>query len=291
VPRSHPPTLLTLATRTLREECHVERGLTIACAVSGGPDSMALLDVLARLAPKLAFSLVAHGVDHGLRREASGELDLAERHAQSLGVPFERTVLAVAPGGNLQARARAARYAALEAALRVTGAGLLATAHHADDRAETVLLRLLRGAGPRGLAVLPARAGERIRPFLRARKADILAHLARHGVPFAEDPSNRDRRHQRVRVREELVPLLAELSPGIVEHLNALADALGAGADTPALDVGPIPLGRAQRRLLARAISHRQREARIPLPGGRVLGLDSVTLKPRLLAQEPPRKP
>jgi tRNA(Ile)-lysidine synthase len=245
--------------------------------------------VLARLAPKLGFSLVAHGVDHGLRREAAEELDLAERHAASLGVPFGRTVVAVAPGGNLQARARTARYAALEAAQRESRADLLATAHHADDRAETVLLRLLRGSGPRGLAVLPPRAGERIRPFLRARKSDILAHLARHGVPFAEDPSNRDRRHQRVRVREELMPLLAELSPGIVEHLNALSDALGEGHaawDAPALDVGSVPLGRAQRRLLARAVSLRLLEARIPLPGGRVLGLDGVTLKPRLLAHE-----
>jgi len=251
---------------------------------------MALLDVLARLAPKLGLALSAHGVDHGLRTDAAAELDLAEQHAERLGVPFGRTRVAVAPGGNLQARARSARYAALEEAQRAAGAHLLATAHHADDRAETVLLRLLRGAGPRGLAVLPARAGERIRPFVRARKTDVLAHLGRHGVRFAQDPSNRDRRHQRVRVREELLPLLAELSPGIVEHLNALADALLEGP-TAELDVGPIPLGRAHRRLLARAVSQRKREARIPLPGGRVLGLDSVTLEPRLLAQGRPLKP
>lgn len=251
---------------------------------------MALLDVLARLAPKLGFALGAHGVDHGLRPEAARELDLAERHAASLGVPFSRTVVAVAPGGNLQARARSARYAALEAAQRAAGAELLATAHHADDRAETVLLRLLRGAGPRGLAVLPPRAGERVRPLLRARRADVLLHLTRHGVPFAEDPSNRDRRYQRVRVREELLPLLTDLSPGIVEHLNALADALSMVSDGVALEMGSVPLGRAQRGLLARAVSHRSRTARIWLPGGRVLALDRVTLKPHLLAQERPRK-
>ncbi|HEV8549735.1 MAG TPA: tRNA lysidine(34) synthetase TilS, partial [Polyangiaceae bacterium] len=222
MPRSHPPTLLTLATRSLSEDCGLVKGARVLCAVSGGPDSMALLDVLARLASKLDFALVAHGVDHGLRPEASAELDLAERHALSLGVPFERSVLAVPAGGNLQARARDARYAALEAAQQQAAAPLLATAHHADDRAETVLLRLLRGSGPRGLAVLPARAGSRLRPFLRARRSDILLHLMRHGVPHAEDPSNRDRRHLRVRVREELLPLLHELSPGIVAHLNAL---------------------------------------------------------------------
>jgi tRNA(Ile)-lysidine synthase len=109
-------------------------------------------------------------------------------------------------------------------------------------------------------------------------------------VPFAEDPSNRDRRYQRVRVREELLPLLTDLSPGIVEHLNALADALGMVSDGIALEAGAVPLGRAQRGLLARAVSRRSRTARIWLPGGRVLALDSVTLKPHLLAQERPRK-
>jgi len=282
VTRSHPPTLLTLASRTLREECAVPAGARVLVAVSGGPDSMALLDVLARLAPKLHFELAAHGVDHGLRAEASAELDVAERHCRALGVAFARTSVAVAPGGNLQARARAARYAALEAALERIGAAFIATAHHADDRAETVLLRLLRGAGPRGLAVLPPRAGRRLRPLVRARKSDVRLHLARHGVASAEDPSNRDRRHLRVRVREELLPLLAELSPGIVEHLNALADALDPERRETSPD-GP-SLGRAQRRELERALALGRAGAQIWLPGGAVLGLDPTTLEPRVTA-------
>jgi tRNA(Ile)-lysidine synthase len=146
-----------------------------------------------------------------------------------------------------------------------------------------VLLRLLRGSGPRGLGVLPPRAGQRIRPLIRARRSDILLHLRRHGVPFAEDPSNRDRRHQRVRVREELLPLLTELSPGIVVHLNALADALARTHEMPT--IAELPLGRAQQQLLARAVTLRQRAARIWLPGGAVLGLDPATLEPRLTAQ------
>jgi tRNA(Ile)-lysidine synthase len=273
--RSHPPTLITLASRTLREECGLRRGDRVLVAVSGGSDSLALLDVLARLAQKLGFSLVAHGVDHGLRPEAERELALAAALAGKLAVPFDTTRVAVAAGGNLQARARSARYAALEAACASASANLLATAHHADDRAETVLLRLLRGAGPRGLAVLPPRAGARIRPLLRARKPDILAHLGRHGITWAEDPSNADRRHQRVRVREELLPLLADLSPGIVAHLNALADALAGGELPNELVEGAvrIPLGRAQRVALARAARLRQRGARIWLPGGRVAKL------------------
>lgn len=243
---------------------------------------MALLHVLARLAPKHGFSLAAHGVDHGLRAEAGAELDLAQTLSAALGVPFGRSELRVAPGGNLQARARSARYAALEAARASAGADYIATAHHADDRAETVLLRLLRGAGPRGLAVLPARSGLRLRPLLRARRSDVLAHLVRHALTFATDSSNQDRRFQRVRVREELMPLLVELSPGIVNHLNHLADALAAEAFDGVIPLASVVgfdgaieplasvtrLGRAQRDELARAALSRRSSARIWLANG-----------------------
>lgn len=276
--RSHPPTLLTLASRTLLEECRLEHGEHLLAAVSGGADSLAMLDVLFRLSTKVGFRLSAHGVDHGLRADAARELDLAARHAERLGVAFERSVLRVAQGSNLQARARAARYQALEAAQQAVGASLLATAHHADDRAETVLLRLLRGSGPKGLGVLPARAGLRIRPLLRARKVDILAHLERHRISYADDPSNRDRRHLRVRVREELLPLLTELSPGIVGHLNALADALARGDESALSGVSAlVELGRAQRALLHRALERREPRVRVRLKGGIEARFDAQT--------------
>jgi tRNA(Ile)-lysidine synthase len=283
--RSHPPTLITLTTRTLREECGVLRGDRVLVAVSGGPDSMALLDVLARLAQKLRFEVVAHGVDHGLRPEARAELDLAEEHARRLGVPFGRSLVDVPAGGNLQARARTARYGALERAQQGSGATWLATAHHADDRAETVLLRLLRGSGPRGLAVLDARSGTRIRPLIRARRADVLSHLERHRVAFASDPSNRDRRYLRVRVREEVLPLLTELSPGIVGHLNALADALLSPELPEKLesDRATVALGRAQRLLLGRARTLGQRRARVRLSGGWEARIDPKTGEPTLV--------
>ncbi len=232
--RSHPPSLLTVVRRTLLEECGPVAGRVIIAAVSGGGDSQAMLAALGRLAPQLGFSLLAHGVDHGLRPEAARELDVAEALAQKLGVPFGRTRLTLDRGGNLQARARDARYAAL----RRVAAGhdaLIATAHHADDRAETVLLRLLRGAGPRGLAVLPPRAHDVIRPLIRASKRDVMLHLERHCLDSADDPSNQNSAFLRVRVRREALPLLQLLSPQIVRHLNALADAL-AGADLPSLD-------------------------------------------------------
>ena len=288
--RSHPPTLLSLVQRTLREECALERGERVLVAVSGGPDSMALLDALAKLRSKLGFEIVAHGVDHGLRPEAAAELELAAELARRHDIDFDVTRLSLAAGGNLQARARTARYQALRSAAARAGAARIATAHQADDRAETVLLRLLRGAGPRGLGVLPARDGDRIRPLLRARRADVLAHLQRHGVPFATDPSNESRRFLRVRVRHELMPLLVELSPGIVGHLNALADALCHGHELLALDEvlddtglkQNVELGRAHRLALARARRLGQRQAAVRLPGGWEARVDISTGAVRL---------
>lgn len=248
---------------------------------------MALLHVLALLAKKQGFLLFAHGVDHGLRAEASAELDRAAEQCSALGVPFSRSLLSLSSGGNLQARARDARRAELTAAGQRVNAELIATAHHADDRAETVLLRLLRGSGPLGLAVLPPRSGSWIRPQCRARKSDIALHLSRHALAFADDPSNRQSRFLRTRVRFEVLPLLEQLSPQIVSHLCALADALGEGGHTDA-DLNALTdehgvallLNRAQRELVGRARTFGQRAARVSLPNGRELSLDSATLRP-----------
>lgn len=228
MPRTHPPTLITIVRAGLRAGL-VPRGARVLAAVSGGPDSMAMLHVLAGLRAKYAFGLFAHGIDHGLRPGAAAEIDLAADLARSLDVPFAQTRLNVEPGGNLQARARAERWDALHAAALRVAADLIATGHHADDRAETLLMRLLRGTGPRGLAVMPPRDGDRIRPMIRARRADIRAHIARHHLPHSLDPSNLDPRFLRVRVRHELMPLLERLSPKIVEHLCNLADRVSGG--------------------------------------------------------------
>ena len=277
--RSHPPTLFTLVTRTLREECQLEPGSKLLLALSGGGDSMALLHVLSSLRTKLNFQLTALAVDHGLREQAAQELDLAEAFAGQLGVHLKREKIQLHAGSNLQARAREARYGLLRRELEAEQADFLVTAHHAGDRAETVLERLLRGAGPRGLAVLAPQDGNLLRPMIRADKPTVLSHLARHRIPFSNDPSNVDPRFLRVRIRNELLPLLSQLSPGIVGHLNALADQLAAGPPPVILDAGgqPLLLGRSQLGQIQRAKRLGRSALSLRLRGDREVRLDAAS--------------
>lgn len=274
------PSFTTIVQRAAREGIY-GRGDLVLCACSGGPDSTALLHALALLRKRIGHTLHAIGVDHGLRAEAAAELTLAREVAEAQGVPFEIAAVAVAPGPDLQARAREARHRALQAQARRVGASAVALGHTADDRAETVVMRLLRGAGPRGLAAMPARSAglafapdatavELIRPALAARRADVRAHLTRHGLRFASDPSNLDRRFLRTRVRHEVMPLLESLSPQIVEHLCALADQLDPERDDPLAG-----LPRAQRAAIAHALRHRA-SATLRLGGGHDLELRFV---------------
>lgn len=277
--------LVTVVRRTLLEECGVARGEGLLLAVSGGPDSMAMLGVMAHLAPELGLRLTACGVDHGLRAEASAELDLVERCAAEWGIPFERRRVQVSGRANVQAAARDARYAALDACAAQWGSNYIVTAHHREDRAETVLLRLLRGAGPGGLCVLPPRLGNRLRPLIRASKSQIWAYVEHRRIPFVSDPSNVNSRFLRVRVRQELLPLMQELSPGIVDHLNNLADELNEEPLPPIVDENgaEIQLNRSQRTQLRHALRTRQKRAVIWLSEGRAITIDAETNLPRLV--------
>ncbi len=277
--------LVTVARRTLVEECAVQSGDGLLLGVSGGPDSMALLAVMSRLGPELGLRLVACGVDHGLRAEARAELDLAEQCARQWSVPFERRQVRLVGDSNLQARARDARYAALAECVQAHGLNYIVTAHHREDRAETVLLRLLRGAGPDGLRVLPPRLGNRLRPLIRASKSQILAHLEKCQVPFATDPSNVDSRFLRVRIRHELLPLMQQLSPGIVDHLNHLADELGQPPLPMVSDEKGevVVLNRSQRSQLRQALETKRKRTEIWLSEGRAIVMDSETNQPRFV--------
>jgi tRNA(Ile)-lysidine synthase len=191
----------------------------IAVAYSGGRDSTVLLDTAATLAPAMGFALLAIHVHHGLSPRADAWADACAARCADYGVPLavERVDVVRAPGLSLEATARAARYGALATAAADADAILLA--HHADDQAETVLLQLLRGAGPRGLAAMPAaRAANRgpalVRPFLGLPGATIAAVALARDLAWIDDDSNADTRLRRNLLRHEIVPRLAAAFPG-----------------------------------------------------------------------------
>lgn len=192
----------------------------LAIAVSGGPDSMALLWLIAhwRAALKSGPDLTAFTVDHGLRAEAADEAKAVKRFAQKLSVPH-RTLRWIGdkPETGLQEAARNARYGLLAKAMAKAGARILLTAHTLDDQAETVLLRLLRGSGLTGLQAMTAIAPypnapklRLARPLLAIPKARLIATLEANAIAYADDPSNHDPRHTRVRLRMLMPALLEE---------------------------------------------------------------------------------
>jgi len=226
-------------------------GRPVDLAVSGGPDSLALL-VLARAA---GLDAVAHHVDHGLRPGSAAEADVVRHAAARLGAGFRAVCVEVGPGPNLEARARRARYGALPA-------GVL-TGHTADDRAETLLVNLVRGAGLDGLAAL--RPGPVGRPLLALRRRDTVAVCRDAGLVPVRDPSNDDARFVRNRIRAEVLPLLDDVAGrdvagvlarqcDLVADDVALLDELAAAidpTDVRALLAAPVPLARrAVRRWL-----------------------------------------
>jgi len=204
-------------------------GEAVLVAVSGGPDSVALLDVLYALRESLGLTLTAVHVHHGLRPEADAEADGVRRLCEHLDVSchVERvTVRREPPWDGLEAESRRARHAALERVARVVGAGRIATGHTADDQAETVLMRLLQGAGPRGLGGIAPARGLLIRPLIETRRSAIEEYLRERGLAWAEDPSNRDPRFLRTRIRHDLLPFMAELTgASVVEALGRSAAA------------------------------------------------------------------
>ena len=216
--------ILARVRRTLDDRALAPRGAAVLVACSGGPDSAALLHVLHRLAPERDLRLHVASVNHGLREDADRDVEAARALAEDLAVPVRALSVLVAMCGSLQAAARDARYAALHAEAERLGASLVAVGHTMDDQAETVLSRLLRGAGVIGLAgIAPAREDGVIRPLIDCRREDVRAHVARFSLPHVEDPSNADPRFERVRLRA-LLPQLRDEDPRVVEHLAQLAD-------------------------------------------------------------------
>lgn len=170
-------------------------------AVSGGPDSMALTALMARLFPG---RVEAATVDHGLRAASADEAAMVADWCRDAAIPHATLHPRGAVRGNVQSWARAQRYALLEEWRVARGLDWLLTAHHADDQLETLLMRLNRGAGVSGLAGVRARQGVILRPLLGMRKAELLAYAQEQGLPHVDDPSNTDPRFDRAALRAAL---------------------------------------------------------------------------------------
>jgi tRNA(Ile)-lysidine synthase len=217
--------------KTIRREGLLVAGERCIVAVSGGPDSMALLQVLAQLAPALDLFLAVAHVDHGLRpAEAEAEARLVREAAQALGLACECGRVGVAASAREQGlsrehAARNLRYGFLAEVATRYRATKIAVAHTADDQAEEILLRLIRGTGRAGLAGMARlRDGLVIRPFLGIAKAEILRYLAAENIPYCLDSSNQQRIYLRNRIRLDLLPYLqAHFNPNIGNSLRETA--------------------------------------------------------------------
>ncbi|HET9773334.1 MAG TPA: tRNA lysidine(34) synthetase TilS [Acidimicrobiia bacterium] len=244
----------------------LEPPVVVAC--SGGPDSVALL----ALAARAGLRPVAVHVDHGARAGSGAEAEVVAGFAERLGTGFGAESVVVPPGPNFEARAREARYGALERARERIGGTAVLVGHSRDDQAETVLLNVLRGAALTGLSGMPARRGTIVRPLLGVPRADLAAVCAELGLSTLADPMNADPAHRRVWLRREVIPALeagaardlravlarqAEVARTDSALLEAMAGELLASAaraedlDTRVLADAPLPLARrALRRWL-----------------------------------------
>ncbi|HEU4829580.1 MAG TPA: tRNA lysidine(34) synthetase TilS [Gemmatimonadales bacterium] len=208
-------------------------------AVSGGPDSAALLDLLTRTAGDHRLELIVAHVDHGISAESGEVADLVRRAAERYSVPFEIERLALGPGAT-ETVARERRYAALRRVARRTGARVIVTAHHADDQAETVLMRLLRGSGPAGLAAMRPRPGL-LRPLLPFRREELARYVQAHRLEAWEDPANADPRHLRSWLRQEIMPKIESTLPDLVPRLMRTARQAGRQLDAWDAALGALP--------------------------------------------------
>jgi tRNA(Ile)-lysidine synthase len=202
-------------------------GDTVLVALSGGPDSTCLLDVLARLGTKMDLGIEVAHVDHGLSPESESIGSRVSTVAANAGYDVHLMRIEDLEGPNLQAKARELRYKFFESIARRISADHIATGHTLDDRVETTLARLVHGAGTEGLAGIPPVDGLRIRPLIEIRRERCRSYCAERGLEFVDDPANEDDQFERVAVRRRLVGAIEERwGPGAVEAIATSSDRL-----------------------------------------------------------------
>lgn len=213
--------LVGIARATIQQQALLAEGDRVVVAVSGGPDSMALLDVLVLLRAELGLWLCVAHLNHGLREAAAADAECVAARAAELGVAFHGGACEVlaeqdAHGGSIEMAARRARYAFLGEVAAEAAANRIATGHTADDQVETVVLGLLRSGSPECIAGMPAarplEPGSEVtvvRPLLDATRDDVLHHMGRRGLAYCEDETNADASFARNAVRHHVLPLLS----------------------------------------------------------------------------------
>lgn len=230
---------LPAAEALCREYHMLPSGGHVLCAVSGGADSVCLLHWLNGLRTQYGFTLTAAHYNHNLRGDESRRDANFVRSFVKTCCP--ETALIVGSGDvaaqaarnktGIEETAREMRYAFLRKTAQQVGADVIATAHNAEDNAETMLLHLIRGSGLRGLTGIPPRRDDLVRPLLTTRRSDIEAYLRLYGLPHVEDSSNTDERFARNRVRHQLLPLLEDMQPRFVDHMSQTAQLLSLDED------------------------------------------------------------
>lgn len=191
-------------------------------AVSGGPDSLALLDLLVLTRDQHHLSLIVAHVDHGVAAESAAVADRVRAAAGRHELPCEVRSLVLGPGAT-ETEAREHRYRALEDMRCAHGARYVMLGHSLDDQVETVLMRVLHGSGPAGLAGMAPVAGLLIRPLLSFRREELAQYVLERGIEWWDDPANRERRHVRSWLRHELVPQIESRFPDLARDIVGLA--------------------------------------------------------------------
>lgn len=231
---SHLRRLLQQIEITNRRHSLVCQGDSLVVGLSGGPDSAALLELLSKLRRKYSLTITAAHLDHGLSAHSSEYLATAKHASQKLKVPFyskkvHLRILAKKSGRSLEEAGRIERYRFFEEISGKVRAQKIVTAHTLDDQAETMLMRIFRGSGLRGLSGIPYRrthgAYEVIRPLLDCSKKKLIAYLKENRVPFCVDKTNRDPNFTRNRIRHKVLPLIERsFNPQIRQNLASLRD-------------------------------------------------------------------
>jgi tRNA(Ile)-lysidine synthase len=210
--------------QTIRTRRLLEPGERVLCGVSGGADSMVLVHVLDALERALRLDLVVGHVEHGVREDSAQEAQRVRAFAASRGFRFLLRSVRVPGRGTREAALRDARLEALVSMAAEAGAARIALGHTASDRAETMLLFLARGAGRRGLSSMRPERAPFVRPLCDETRASVRAYAEAVALPFVDDPTGKDLRIGRNRVRSRILPELRALNPRVDAHVAALAD-------------------------------------------------------------------